>query len=237
MILTEKIPEIPMARSAEWPYPGGFLGRHVEHDERSRGYAHPEMETHLLMSVEWPRRSPILDQGQTSSCTGNALAGALATDSVGRMGRSDVDEPLAETVYELATHLDTVPGAMPPDDTGSTGNAVCKAAVKLGLIAGYQHAFSFNAVLSALQKGPVIAGISWLTGCDTPDPHGIIDYSGNIRGGHEFLIRGVDMVGQFLLGDNSWALRWGLNGTFKIPFNGFQTALNMRGDVTIPLWG
>lgn len=232
MILVDELPEtLPLIGQ-----PGGRLGRKVEHDDRSRAFAVEGFAPHLLMSVDWPRRSPILYQGGMGSCTGNAIAGAVATDSMNRMGNPAVDEAMAVDLYELATWLDHFPGHMPPDDTGSSGLAVCKAAQRRKLITSYRHAFSFNAVLSALQKGPVIVGMTWLTGCDTPDMNGVIDYSGTIRGGHEFLVRGCDMVGKLLLGDNSWGLGWGLNGRFKIPFDSFQTAMALQADVTIPVW-
>lgn len=231
MILAQRLDEaLPLKGEA-----GGRLGRHVEHDDRSRAFAQPE-ETAELVSVTWTRNSPILNQGGMGSCTGNALAGAVATDSMWRAGSSTVDETLAVSLYELATRLDYIPGHMPPDDTGSTGNAVCKAGRQLKMINSWRHAFNLAQTLSALQRGPAIVGMAWLTGCDTPDANGLINYSGTIRGGHEVLLRGCDTVTRMLFFDNSWGEGWGLAGSFKMAFEDFKAAMALQGDVTIPVW-
>jgi len=232
MILVNKIDEIlPLEGEA-----GGRLGRHVEHDDRSWGFTQPEFRPEELVSVEWPRQCPIFDQGNIGSCTGNAIAGAIGTDSMWGSGRSIIDKEWAMDLYRSATHLDNIPGHMPPDDTGSSGIAACKAARKAGLIDSYKHAFTLNAALSALQRGPAIVGMTWLTGCDSPDVEGMIDYSGTIRGGHEVLLRGCDMIGSMLFLDNSWSCDWGRNGSFRMTFDAFKIAMGLQGDVTIPIW-
>lgn len=214
---------------------GGRLGRHIEHDQRSKNFAVEAPEGVALRTHYWPRRSAILDQGQVGSCTGNAMAGAIATDTANGPGRTGIDEELALRLYRDATRLDHVRGEYPPDDTGSTGLAVAKAAKRDGFILQYRHAFSIRATLAALQSGPVIVGMSWLTGCDNPDEKGIIDYGGDVRGGHEVLCRGVDMEGYVLWFDNSWGGDWGLNGSFGMRFADFEIALGDGGDVTVPI--
>lgn len=216
---------------------GGRLGRHKEHDVRSFAYSTAEAPEHVTMETTfWARRSVILDQGNVGSCTGNAEAGVIATDSLHRKGSTGIDEHVALRLYQNATRLDHIQGEYPPDDTGSTGLAVMKAAKKLGWISGYRHSFSFRATLTALQAGPAIVGMAWLTGCDTPDESGIIDYKGSIRGGHEVLCRGVDMGVELLWFDNSWGQDWGLNGSFAMRFEDFKVAMADGGDVTVPTW-
>ena len=57
------------------------LGRHVEHDNRSKQFAFlgkrvkPEKKT-----THWTSAAAPLDQGELGSCTGNALAQWLNTD-------------------------------------------------------------------------------------------------------------------------------------------------------------
>jgi hypothetical protein len=215
---------------------GARLGRHVEHDERSRGFAHLEAPEKELVSVLWPRRSPIFDQGGIGACTGNAIAGAVGTDRMAGSGREDMNEEWAVRLYTDATQLDDIPGGMPDSDTGSSGLAACKAAKNAGLIDGYRHAFSFNAVLTALLRGPAIVGMTWLSDCDSPDGNGDIDYSGTIRGGHEVLLRGCDLVTRYLWLDNSWGEGWGLGGSFRMSFAAFKIAMAMNGDVTVPVF-
>lgn len=214
----------------------GRLGRHREHDARSRSFAVPEPAALPTVTYRWARRSPILDQGSVGSCTGNAMAGAIGTDTEGRYGAYNVDEALALELYSLATELDRVPGIYPPDDVGSSGLAVAKAARNLGKITGYRHAFSVRAAAAALRTGPVIVGMLWLTGCDTPDESGLIRYEGDVRGGHEVLLRGWDADRQLFEFDNSWGPLWGSAGSFHISAADFTHALKQGGDVTVPLW-
>jgi hypothetical protein len=220
-IVTIVTPELPSKH-------GGRLGRHVEHDERSRAYAvapHPAPKT-----VRWHRHVHPFDQGDLGSCTGNAMAGALST----RPFPHRFAEATAVTLYKAATHLDDVPGAWPPDDTGSTGLAVAKAAVARGWIRSYLHCFSLDDVLSALQDGPCIAGTNWYSGMDTPDADGLAHVTGTVRGGHEYELVGVDMERQRILAVNSWGMSWGRSGYFDIGFADFARLLAEQGDVTVP---
>ena len=100
---------------------GRRLGRHIEHDERSRAY--PAARAPKVVSVAHARHCAPFDQGQTGSCTGNAEAGLLMTDPLFVTGRC-LSESDAVALYEQATHLDRVKGIYPPDDTGSSGLAV-----------------------------------------------------------------------------------------------------------------
>jgi hypothetical protein len=209
------------------------LGRLVDHDPRSLNF--PADTTPLIKSVRWERRSPVFDQGQVGSCTGNAAAGWLATDTAARAGRNDVDEKMALEVYSKATHLDRARGVYPPTDTGSSGLAVAKALVRLGLTTGpYRHAFGLNHALSALQTGPVLVGMEWLTGCDHPDKTGLISYTGTVRGGHEILADEVDVDTSLIWFTNSWGAGWGAGGRFAMKFADFEYALHSHGDVTVP---
>jgi hypothetical protein len=103
----------------------------------------------------------------------------------------------AVTIYALATKLDPFPGTYPPDDTGSSGLAACKAAQRLGYISAYHHAFGIEHALRALQLGPVITGIDWYSSFDRPDSNGQIRIAGDVRGGHEVEVYGYDPVTDF----------------------------------------
>lgn len=224
------------------------LGRHVEHDPRSLQYAHGVLPKDAIKSVDWTRRVPIFDQGQLGSCTGNAAAGLVGTDSAARTGLTTflpptgeaipVDEHLAVNIYTLATRLDSIKGAYPPDDTGSSGIGAAKALVKLGLATSYSHAFSLDALKSALQTGPVMVGTVWLESMFDPTPAGnvIVDYKSQVAGGHEYVISAYDATaGQFRL-DNSWGDSWGIRGSAWVTVSDMQWLLSQQGDVTVPAW-
>jgi hypothetical protein len=227
------------------PHP---LGRHVEHDPRSLAFAHGVLPKAAIKSVDWTRRVPHFDQGPLGSCTGNAAAGLLGTDSAARTGLTSValdghvlpvDEDLAVRVYSLATRLDEFDGVYPPEDTGSSGLGAAKALKKLGLAAGYTHAFSLDALKSALQAGPVMVGTIWLNSMFTADPKTgrvNVDRTSGTTGGHEYVLSAYDATAKAFRIDNSWGEGWGLNGSAWFDEGDMAWLLSQQGDVTVPVW-
>ena len=226
-------------------HPGpGRLGRHVEHDERSRAF--PVSEDLLpatYVSATHKIDIPVLDQGQLGACTGNAaeaLAGsdpiypAVPLDLPARPTADPVkDEAQAVAIYSAATRIDNIHGQYPPLDTGSTGLAVAKVAKKLGLISGYQHAFSLDATLKALSVMPLIVGLHWYEGFDHPDATGHVTIGGSVRGGHEFLLYGIDATQRTVLARNSWGLVYGVEGCFNFSWDDLGQLLGEQGDATV----
>ncbi len=219
------IPELPGA---------GRLGRHIEHDERSRCFAVAPCSGPLV-SVDWPRNCDPFDQGDLGSCTGNAMAGAAMTGPLFKAGRH-LTEANAVALYEAATRLDKIPGHYPPDDTGSSGLAVAKAAQRAGLISAYHHAFGLSAALCALSRAPVIIGINWYAGFDQPIGSAAqLVLSGDVRGGHEIVLDGIDVKAGMVKGTNSWGLGWGNRGRFVVSFGTFGKLLAEGGDCVAPV--
>lgn len=210
----------------------GPLGRNIEHDERSRAYAVP-LHRDAGKAVRWVRRAPILNQGEVGSCTGEAMAGWLGTDNAARRGDAAVRQPLALSLYQLATRLDSIPGHW-PTDTGSSGLGVVKAAKQMGRITSYKHGFSVTQALSALAVGPVLTGTDWFEGFDEPDEDGIVALTGSVRGGHEYLVRGYDPATGLLECDNSWGRGWSKRGKFWLQLTDWTALLRADGDVTVP---
>lgn len=242
------------------PATGRYVyGRHVEHDPRSLAYAHGVLPKTAIRSVDWPRRAPVLDQGQLGSCTANAGTGLLATDCTGRPGLTSVtitvaaarasrgcftpgvyapDEDFAVRLYSLATRLDSIRGQYRPTDTGSSGLGVAKALKALGLATSYSHAFSLSALTSALQHGPVMIGIPWLNSMEDPDGDGriIVEPASGIAGGHEVEIARYDAsMGDYWI-TNSWGSGWGIDGRAYLTTPDLRWLLSQQGDVTVPAW-
>jgi hypothetical protein len=229
-----RIPEIVV--------PGKRLGRHVNHDERSLAYAIPE--TDVVVSVQWPRVIPVLNQGDVGACTGNACTGLLGTQPddtalAAKLAAGLVlDESLALTLYSEAETIDG-DGPYPPNDNGSSGLSVAQAAKNAGLCSGYTHALSIAAAHTAIQAGPFMVGSDWYDSFDTTDANGLVEIvpGAAVRGGHEYECRGYDAPTDLWHFVNSWGESYGVAGEFYYSSATFEALLANDGDVTalVPL--
>jgi hypothetical protein len=210
------------------------LGRHVEHDPASRAFS---AGTAAVKTVMHKRHTPAFDQGDLGSCTGNAMAGALMTEPLWVPGRK-LTEVDAVKLYESATRLDDIPGKYKPEDTGSSGLGVMKAAVKAKYITGYAHSFSLEQLLGSLTLRPGILGINWYSSFDEPRPDGECPLTPKAknRGGHEIQMFGIDVKKKRVWCFNSWGPTWGgtKKGTFYFSWKTLQRLLDEDGDATFP---
>jgi hypothetical protein len=213
-----------------------YLGRHVEHDERSKAYAITR-QAGLPTNSSFARHCAPFDQGELGSCTGNAMAGVLMTDPLWQPGRL-LTESDAVRLYSEATHLDKIRGSYPPSDTGSSGLAVAKAAKKEGWFTRYVHAFGLDDLLHGLSQRPGILGMNWYTSFDTPLATGEcpLTAGATIRGGHEVQMFRLDVDAKRVWCYQSWGATWGGlgDGTFWFSFDTLQRLLNEQGDATFP---
>ena len=215
--------------------PGMRLGRHVYRDSRSAAFP---AETAALASVTHATADLPLDQGKAGSCTGEALCGALNTAPHLGKGtpRTQAD---AYSIYS-AEQIALGYGPYPPNDNGGSGTEVCKVAQKRGWLRGYTHATDINSALGALVVRPVITGVNWYTSFDTPtneDGQYLISIGkkATVRGGHEFLVFGINVSGELVYCMQSWGPGYGNNGVFAMSFSTWGTLLEQDGDVTVPL--
>lgn len=152
-----------------------------------------------------------------------------------------LDEAEAVQIYTLATHLDGIPGnTYPGVDQGSSGGGAAKAAKKLGFIHGYRWTFNMNGFLAALQTQPLIVGTAFYAGMEDPDSRGLVRPTGQLEGGHEYLMLNVvyERVGAELEWVNSWSDQWGQRGHAYTSITDFSSLLvdrEMPGDVTVPV--
>jgi hypothetical protein len=223
---------------------GMRLGRNMWLDARSLAHM-VENDVHEMgqpiKDQQWERVLGVLDQGQLGSCTGNAGTGALGTqpfyDAVGKAVLPAPDdvvdaEKFAVELYADATVVDGYPGTYPPDDTGSSGLAICKVLKTRGTISGYRWARSAYGFLRLLQNGPVLQGMPWHEAFFQPDAQGFIDSDPNwpsskLAGGHEVEAVGVeidttDAFNSVISYVNSWGTGWGDNGRFRMRLRTYE---------------
>jgi hypothetical protein len=224
-------------------------GRHIQHDPRSVGYAAGVWPWRHLQSADWSPKIPVLDQEDLhaqgihvegdpdalGSCTCQAgtyaVSSLLGADHLG--GITLLDERWAIGLYKDVTRADDVDGQWPPDDTGSTGLAVGKVLRGRGLIAGYRHAFSLRATISAMQTSGVLLGVPWSENMFNPDADGRVRLGGQPAGGHEIYGARLDMDRRRIHFPNSWSPAWGLNGWGYLTFDDLADLLDQQGDATI----
>jgi hypothetical protein len=225
-------------RIPEHRIPGKRLGRHVHHDSRSLKFLiDPDGTT---KSARWAREIPVLDQGDVGSCTGNAATGDLGTQpdytvlAAQLVAGLTLNEAEALRLYSAAETIDG-DGPYPPNDNGSSGLSVAKAAKNAGLISGYKHITSLAAAKTAIQTGPFIVGSNWYTGMDNPSANGLVAATGTVRGGHEYSCIGYDADQDLWEFVNSWGASYGVAGHFFYSSATFSKLLSEEGDATVLL--
>lgn len=216
------------------------LGRHVEHDERSKRWPARALPGGEIRTRLWNHDAPLLDQGDLGSCTGFAAADlfncsvmALARQAVHGTRRYLTNAHGLE-LYKLATGLDEFPGTYPPEDTGSSGLGVAKAARQLGYITEYRHVLGFQHLLTVVPMCPVIVGTWWYEGMSRLDRKGFAHPTGSALGGHEYLLLGQNADDEYFTFLQSWG-PWGKRdrGRFYIKFDEFEELLLDDGDATV----
>ncbi len=223
---------------------GMRLGRNMWLDGRSLAHMVENSVEEMgkpIGSKEWERVIAILDQGQIGSCTGNAGTGALGTEpfysATGKAVLPAADDPaalekFAVQLYSDATVIDGYPGTYPPDDTGSSGLAICKVLKKRDTITGFRWARSAYGFVQLLQRGPVLQGMPWYEAFFQPDSHGFIDSdpawsSSKLAGGHEVEAIGLevdshDAFNSVIIYANSWGTSWGDEGRFRMRLRTYE---------------
>lgn len=173
------------------------------------------------------------------NCTGFAVSHELVAQPV--VVKKGVDNTFArEQIYWEAQKIDpfdggAYPGAIPLME-GSTVLAAMKVAKNLGYITEYRWAFGIEDVKQAIsQLGPVVLGIKWYEGMAQPSPCGMLHPTGEIRGGHAILAKGIRVKRQTIVLHNSWGEGWGDNGTAEIHWDDLDFLLKKGGDAAIPV--
>lgn len=219
------------------------LGRHVHHDSESRRYAFDTTGL-TIKSVRHQRHVPVFDQGDLGDCVANAGLGCLATGPFWATWQALARQPYPMTNpgvtsnYIDLTAMDDAPGYYKPgdpnsQDTGSDGLSEAKLLKSKGVIAGYQHTFTLDDALKALQVVPAIVGTVWLDAMFEPNPLGLVSVTGAEQGGHEYVMDEYDEQRGWVGFTNSWGVGFGVQGRFYMQAEDFGNLLHRDGDVTV----
>jgi hypothetical protein len=197
------------------------LGRLPSSDPRNRAHpmaralAEPPRALPVPDVRTWGFYGSVLDQRSTSTCTGHAGSHFIHCEPLAHRGFLNPFALYREAVARDEYHENDREATELDDDklvTGSSGTGVAKALRDRGLIEG---AFLWasemrDALLWVLTRGPVMVGSNWYSSFGEPTPEGFIKITSSARviGGHEYLIRGVDMPRGVALAVNSWGPDW-----------------------------
>jgi C1A family cysteine protease len=205
--------------------------------------------------------SPIEDQGQLGSCTGNAVAGAIElldkragkTLDVSRLFIYYYERLLEGTVnYDNGAYIrDGIKAcytygapleSLWPYDISKFRTAPSSAATTDALkrkVTLYQRIADHAGCLDALSnRYPVIIGFNVYSSFETTSVArtGIMPYPNTrterLLGGHAVLLVGYDKARQVYIVRNSWGTGWGDGGYFYMPFQVIQNA-SMSSDFWI----
>ena len=148
---------------------------------------------------------------------------------VGQSGIAPVIKP--QIIYEQAQKLDEWTGE---NYNGTSVRGGVKALQRAGKIRNYYWGFDLNSLVNAvLYYGPVVVGTYWYRGMFYPNRQGYISPTGQIMGGHAYVINGVDTKRQYVRIKNSWGRRWGINGSAYMSFTNMSNLIRQFGEVCI----
>lgn len=188
------------------------LGRQKVHDDRSRLFPmRAAVDRSLWRDKEVRLYDPWPNPNQrVGSCTG--VAKCHQFNAVGNRKMGEVLKMAdAERIYSHNTKIDPWPGEWPPADTGSSGLASAKTAVKFGLGGEYRWIFggADEVIQNVMEGRPISVGTWWYWdmfsasgGHHEDDP--IVRPTGGRAGGHQYIIRGYDKSSDLVEGRCWW---------------------------------
>jgi C1A family cysteine protease len=208
------------------------LGRLPQPDKRNANYPMPMRDVPPGVRRRMWNAGEVLDQGATPQCVGYAGYGWLEGGPVinRRMTFSPTD------LYHMAQDNDEWPGH---DYDGSSTLGLMKALKQLGYVNTYVWATDADTLAKwILTTGPVLIGVNWYLDFFTPNvENGFIEIGGEIVGGHELRVIGVDLDKSCPDGSkgafrfvNSWGRGWGTQGRAYLSIKDLDRLLQEDGE-------
>jgi hypothetical protein len=190
---------------------------------------HPAYRTSTRFSRYYWQMGAWLDQGDTGTCVGNALAHRYADSPNPEPG---ITQDWARELYVAASGDATL-------QNGTSALAACRVLASRGEIASYHWVSSAAELRNALLVlGSVCVGTDWFTSMFHPVKrysgwYMDIDESSGLEGGHEYVLNGINLrpaAGPaFYRLKNSWGRGWGYNGTARVECAALEALIFGRG--------
>lgn len=174
----------------------------------------------------------VLDQGDSSACTGAAAWQWLDMGPVRNLTKPDF-----MTLYHRNQAEDEWPGAEPAY-YGSSVRASFKVMKSLGFVNTYAWAFDLETLVNhVLTVGPAVLGTDWYTDMFHTDKEGFVHAGGRVAGGHAYAVKGASRVKKCPDGSlgalrciNSWSERFGQKGLFWLSFKDAAKLIADQGE-------
>lgn len=165
-----------------------------------------------------------LDQGATGHCVGFGWAGWGDAEPI----LDTYTDDDGHAIYYEAKVIEGDPG----NEDGAYPRDGAKAMKARNRLSTYAFANSLDDILAWLRaKGTVGIGTDWTNDMFYPDKKGFVSPTGQVAGGHWYLLYGVD--GTDLVFKNSWGDSWGDNGSFRMTFDDFTTLFQSYGEAIV----
>lgn len=217
-------------------------------DSRDRLYAPKAIILPKVVDLR-PYCSPVEDQGQLGSCTGNAIAGLI--ECLDRKSGKNLDVSRLFIYYEERALIGTVnidSGAYIRDGIkvvnkkgaplesiwpykinkfATRPNAASYTDAARRKAGTYEKVNNFAGVKNALARGfPVVVGFDVYESFYNIGSNGVMPYPNvnneELLGGHAVVIVGYDDNKNAFIVRNSWGKNWALNGYFYMPYRVIQ---------------
>ncbi len=217
-------------------------------DERSGSFPIRELvEGRVPRSYSW--RTVTTDQGRQGACVGHGITQEAAARPVTVFGDPVRNPPdvgmlnsVAREVYYAAQAIDPWAGGEYPGAAPTYAGTSVLAGVKIGQERGWWESYRWalgpgpeaaaqDVILALGYAGPVILGTVWRSGMWRADADGYLRATGNVEGGHCYLLTRYSVKRDAAWTGNSW----GGAGQGWITRAGLVSLLADDGEAVLPL--